>query len=74
MCRKDKQRLTLLFVFADHIVYKKVGDGVVLKPDSVPDPITSITWGDGSNLAIVWEKSDTDITYYRHFKGMLSLV
>lgn len=54
-------------------VYKKVGDEVVLSPDmtSVTAPITSIMWKVGPNIAVQWEESDeSDITYFRHFKGM----
>ncbi|XP_022621287.1 T-lymphocyte surface antigen Ly-9-like [Seriola dumerili] len=55
-------------------LFKKEGDEVVLKPQSsVNKPITSIVWKDGSNLAIQWEQTDPDITYFRHFRERCSL-
>ncbi|XP_073318827.1 uncharacterized protein [Pagrus major] len=54
-------------------LYKKVGDDVVLQPGtaSVTDPITTITWRYGPDLAMQWD--GTDIDGYRHFKDRGSL-
>ncbi|XP_071320296.1 uncharacterized protein [Trachinotus anak] len=54
--------------------YVKVGDNVVLEPNvTVTQPITSIKWKDGPNIAILWEDSDPEPVIYRHFKGCSSL-
>ncbi|KAF0045933.1 hypothetical protein F2P81_002462 [Scophthalmus maximus] len=57
---------------SDMLVHKKEGDDVVLKPGSgfpVSDPISSVMWRVGPDIAIQWEASDPDVTYYRHFKA-----
>lgn len=53
--------------FADEPVYKAVGQKVVLTPDSGADPITSVTWKYGLDIAMAWHGGETDA--YRHFKG-----
>lgn len=52
-------------------VYKKVGDEIVLKPDSAYVSSTGITWKHGSNIAMEWD-GDT-IEAYRQFKARGSL-
>ncbi|XP_062270605.1 uncharacterized protein LOC133976413 isoform X1 [Scomber scombrus] len=49
------------------IIYKKVGDEVVLKPD-VSGAIPSITWKHGANLAMQWDGPGNEIDAYRTFK------
>ncbi|CAK6983295.1 uncharacterized protein LOC128354439 isoform X1 [Scomber scombrus] len=52
-------------------LYRKIGDKAVLTPDSVVNPITSITWKHGSDIAMEWYG---DKTYsYRQFKDRGSL-
>lgn len=58
------------FYFADEPVYKAVGDKVVLTPDSVPDPITIITWKLGIDIAVEWYEDE--IHPYRHFTGTIT--
>lgn len=55
------------------ILYKKVDDDVVLKPDagSVIDSTTSIMWKHGSDIAIEWDGNDIDS--YRHFQTRTKL-
>uniref|UniRef100_A0A3B4WQJ5 Ig-like domain-containing protein n=1 Tax=Seriola lalandi dorsalis TaxID=1841481 RepID=A0A3B4WQJ5_SERLL len=66
--------LAVVSTQSEIILFMKEGDEVVLKPNSsVNKPITSIVWKDGSNLAIQWDQSDPDITYFRHFKERCSL-
>ncbi|KAF0038947.1 hypothetical protein F2P81_009431 [Scophthalmus maximus] len=51
------------------LVLKK--EGLILKPGSgfpVSDPIGSVMWKVGPDIAIEWEVSDPDVTYYGHFK------
>lgn len=56
------------FYFAiDKDSFKKVGDKVVLSPGSVSDPITSITWKHGPDIAVEWYGGD--IVPYRDFRG-----
>ncbi|XP_062236953.1 uncharacterized protein LOC133933757 [Platichthys flesus] len=52
---------------------KKVGDDVVLSPDSVTGPINHIIWKDGQNIGVQWDTPDSEVTYNRHFKGRTSL-
>ncbi|XP_037618316.1 T-lymphocyte surface antigen Ly-9-like isoform X2 [Sebastes umbrosus] len=56
----------LAVVSADPVkkVYKKVGDKIVLKPDTVPVKIP-IIWKEGNNIAMQWEGMETDS--YRQF-------
>lgn len=61
--------MELVVVFAGTTVYKELGDKVVLTPDSVPDVIQVITWREGSDLAMEWERSDPEPVAYRQFKG-----
>ncbi|AWP00754.1 Hypothetical protein SMAX5B_013600 [Scophthalmus maximus] len=52
------------------LVLKK--EGVILKPGSgfpVSDPIGSVMWKVSPDIAIEWEVSDPDVTYYGHFKA-----
>ncbi|XP_026158033.1 uncharacterized protein LOC113127560 isoform X2 [Mastacembelus armatus] len=49
------------------LLYKKVGDDVVLSPVSLTDPI-SILWKEGPHIAAQWEKPEPQITYFRQFK------
>ncbi|XP_067439897.1 carcinoembryonic antigen-related cell adhesion molecule 1-like [Thunnus thynnus] len=53
-------------------LYGKIGDEAVFTPDSVVNPITSIMWKHGPDLAMEWYGGET--TAYRHFKdrGMLN--
>ncbi|XP_069020282.1 lymphocyte function-associated antigen 3-like [Embiotoca jacksoni] len=51
---------------AVNTVYGKLGDEVDLVPASETGIITSITWKDNPNIAILWD--GTDMTKYRHFK------
>ncbi|XP_044201044.1 titin-like isoform X2 [Thunnus albacares] len=53
-------------------LYRKIGDEAVLTPDSVENPITSIVWKHGPDLAMEWYGGET--FSYRHFKdrGRLS--
>ncbi|KAG7502019.1 T-lymphocyte surface antigen Ly-9-like [Solea senegalensis] len=67
--------LTVLLCFLDMVstqseitLYKKVGDDVILTPPSVTAPITSITWKVGLNMAVQWDDSESEVSYYRHFK------
>ncbi|XP_039907732.1 uncharacterized protein LOC120746332 isoform X2 [Simochromis diagramma] len=53
--------------FRDKDSFKKVGDKVVLSPGSVSDPITSITWKHGPDIAVEWYGGD--IVPYRDFRG-----
>lgn len=57
------------------LVLKK--EGVILKPGSgfpVSDPIGSVMWKVSPDIAIEWEVSDPDVTYYGHFKGIFTPV
>ncbi|TWW63966.1 hypothetical protein D4764_03G0009740, partial [Takifugu flavidus] len=49
----------------------KLGSEVLLKPNAVTSPITSITWKQGPNLAVQWD--GTAIQYYRQFRDRSSL-
>lgn len=44
-----------------------MGDKVVLSPGSVSDPITSITWKHGPDIAVEWYGGE--IVPYRDFRG-----
>lgn len=61
----------LLFVFTENIIYKKIGDEVVLEPGSVSEPIKSLTWKVDVNLAMMWDGKEVDS--FRQFKGIWSL-
>ncbi|XP_042261186.1 uncharacterized protein LOC121892294 isoform X3 [Thunnus maccoyii] len=52
-------------------LYRKIGDEAVLTPDSVENPITSIVWKHGPDLAMEWYGGET--FSYRHFKDRGSL-
>uniref|UniRef100_A0A3B4H3N3 SLAM family member 9-like n=1 Tax=Pundamilia nyererei TaxID=303518 RepID=A0A3B4H3N3_9CICH len=70
MLRSVGLRILLLsvgLVLSDKDSFKKVGDKVVLSPGSVSDPITSITWKHGPDIAVEWYGSD--IVPYRDFRG-----
>lgn len=58
---------------SDNTLYKKVGDDVVLKPDSVSGAITNIMWKEGVNIAVQWE--GTEVEPYRQFvdRGRLNV-
>ncbi|XP_060923208.1 uncharacterized protein LOC132996859 isoform X2 [Limanda limanda] len=58
---------------AEMKLQKKVGDDVVLSAGSVTGPINHIKWKVGPDLAVQWESTDSDVTYYRHFKERASL-
>ncbi|XP_051283184.1 CD48 antigen [Dicentrarchus labrax] len=62
----------LAFVFADSekTVYKKVGDEVVLNPDTTIVP-TSILWKKLPDIAIEWDGESVEA--FREFKGRSSL-
>ncbi|XP_042260706.1 uncharacterized protein LOC121892015 [Thunnus maccoyii] len=47
-------------------LYGKIGDKAVLTPDSVVNPITSIVWKHGADLAMEWYGGET--FSYRQFK------
>ncbi|XP_030014176.1 T-lymphocyte surface antigen Ly-9-like isoform X2 [Sphaeramia orbicularis] len=55
----------------DSVIFKKVGDEVVLRPSSKPDVIKTILWRDGPNIAMEWDGEN--IESYRHFKVRGSL-
>lgn len=59
--------LSVGLVLSDKDSFKKVGDKVVLSPGSVSDPITSITWKHGPDIAVEWYGGD--IVPYRDFRG-----
>ncbi|XP_073318546.1 uncharacterized protein [Pagrus major] len=63
---------TALTAGKDEPIYKAVGDEVVLTPDSVDGPITSIMWKHNYDIAMEW--FGDEIESYRHFKdrGMLN--
>ncbi|XP_039907740.1 SLAM family member 9-like isoform X9 [Simochromis diagramma] len=70
MLRSVGLRILLLsvgLVLSDKDSFKKVGDKVVLSPGSVSDPITSITWKHGPDIAVEWYGGD--IVPYRDFRG-----
>ncbi|XP_067439890.1 uncharacterized protein [Thunnus thynnus] len=52
-------------------LYRKIGDKAVLTSDSVVNPITSIEWKHGPDLAMEWYGDET--FSYRHFKDRGSL-
>ena len=56
-----------LFYFTEEPLYGKIGDKAVLTSDSVVNPITSIEWKHGPDLAMEWYGGET--FSYRHFKG-----
>ncbi|XP_034533220.1 uncharacterized protein LOC117807978 [Notolabrus celidotus] len=61
-------------VTTDSELYKKVGDDVVLKPDPTSDPLLSITWRHGSNLAAVWDGPNSEgVDLYGQFEGRSNL-
>ena len=55
-----------LFYFAETL-YRKIDDKVVLKPESVENPITSIVWKHGHYIAMEWHGDK--ILSYKQFKG-----
>ncbi|XP_062270904.1 titin-like [Scomber scombrus] len=57
--------------FIEKPLYKKIGDKAVLTPDSVENPITSITWKHGDNIAMVWYGDKP--SSYQQFKDRGSL-
>lgn len=65
--------LVLVFVLTSltvksvpEVIYKRIGDGVVLKPPTLPaSPITRLLWKQNGNLAVEW---DGEIEKYSHFK------
>ncbi|XP_042369071.1 lymphocyte function-associated antigen 3-like isoform X2 [Plectropomus leopardus] len=69
--------LTRTAVIADseEPIYKAVGDKVVLKPSpsviDPTDPITSVMWKHGRDIAAEWYGGEA--FSYRHFKGRCSL-
>ncbi|XP_051283763.1 uncharacterized protein LOC127378676 [Dicentrarchus labrax] len=63
--------LTAVKANSNNPVYKAVDDKVVLKPDSVVKPITSIVWKHGPDIAMQWNGNETHT--YRHFKVRGSL-
>uniref|UniRef100_A0A3Q4H6Z7 SLAM family member 9-like n=2 Tax=Neolamprologus brichardi TaxID=32507 RepID=A0A3Q4H6Z7_NEOBR len=70
MLRSVGLRILLLsvgLVLSDKDSFKKVGDKVVLSPGSVSDPITSITWKHGPDIAVEWYGGE--IVPYRDFRG-----
>ncbi|CAK6982284.1 uncharacterized protein LOC121892015 [Scomber scombrus] len=52
-------------------LYRKIGDQVVLTPDSVENPITNIRWKHGDNIAMEWFGNEP--ISYRQFKVRGSL-
>ncbi|XP_011604562.1 CD48 antigen-like [Takifugu rubripes] len=58
-------------VESDDPLAGKLGSEVLLKPNAVTSPITSITWKQGPNLAVQWD--GTAIQSYRQFKNRSSL-
>ncbi|XP_068575749.1 CD48 antigen-like isoform X2 [Cebidichthys violaceus] len=59
---------------ANYPVYEKVGDTVVLTPDSAVDPgapFKSIVWNHGADTAVDWFGGEP--SYRRHFKGRSAL-
>ncbi|XP_026218847.1 uncharacterized protein LOC113163990 [Anabas testudineus] len=55
----------------ENIIYKKIGDEVVLEPGSVSEPIKSLTWKVDVNLAMMWDGKEVDS--FRQFKERGSL-
>ncbi|KAL3999652.1 hypothetical protein ACER0C_007423 [Sarotherodon galilaeus] len=51
--------------------YKKLGGDAVLSTSSVSDPITSITWKHGADIAVEWYGQET--VAYRDFKDRCDL-
>ncbi|CAL8406886.1 unnamed protein product [Arctogadus glacialis] len=53
--------------------YFEVGTTLTLEPDvsTVPQPINSIRWRYGTNLAVDWDSSSS--TYYGSFRGRITL-
>uniref|UniRef100_A0A8C6WWC4 Ig-like domain-containing protein n=1 Tax=Neogobius melanostomus TaxID=47308 RepID=A0A8C6WWC4_9GOBI len=59
------------FLFFNTVIYKRIGDEVVLKPAPPPaSPITHVLWKQSDDLAVEWEGDDPD--QYSHFRGLLS--
>ncbi|XP_019968069.2 carcinoembryonic antigen-related cell adhesion molecule 1-like [Paralichthys olivaceus] len=58
---------------AEKILHKRLGDDVVLSPGPATAPITSVMWRVGLHIAVQWADSDSEVTYYRHFKERGSL-
>ncbi|CAK6977959.1 uncharacterized protein LOC128354439 isoform X2 [Scomber scombrus] len=56
---------------AEEPLYRKIGDQVVLTPDSVENPITYIRWKHGPNIAMQW--NGEEIISYKQFKVRGSL-
>ncbi|XP_047211755.1 uncharacterized protein LOC124861845 isoform X6 [Girardinichthys multiradiatus] len=54
-----------------NLIYKTVGDSVVLNPGLLSGPISSVTWKHKSDLALDW--FGTEITCYREFEGRCDL-
>ncbi|CAK6984762.1 uncharacterized protein LOC128354439 isoform X2, partial [Scomber scombrus] len=52
-------------------IYRKIGGEVVLTPNSVVNPIASITWKHGPDIAMEWYGRQTES--YRQFKDHGSL-
>ncbi|XP_054480084.1 uncharacterized protein LOC129111945 [Anoplopoma fimbria] len=66
--------LQLSSAAADIPDYKKIGNSVVLKPDSAVNPsapIKSIRWTHGQDIAADWDGEE--LSYYRHFEGRSTL-
>ncbi|KAI3365990.1 hypothetical protein L3Q82_009820, partial [Scortum barcoo] len=64
-------KIQLLFVPADIVIYAKVGGEVVLKPGATFKMGSTITWKEGENLAMAWDGKDMDL--FRQFKERGSL-
>ncbi|XP_047433111.1 SLAM family member 9-like [Mugil cephalus] len=63
---------TLITDQANTVVYRKVGDEVVLSPGSEASPVSRITWKHNSNLAVVWNEGGT-IDFFSSFRGHCEL-
>ncbi|XP_049608571.1 uncharacterized protein [Syngnathus scovelli] len=59
--------------FAGNIVYGKVGDEVVLRPDAAPPagPLTTVLWKHGNDIAVEWGPDGVEA--YRQFENRTRL-
>ncbi|XP_041637830.1 carcinoembryonic antigen-related cell adhesion molecule 1-like isoform X2 [Cheilinus undulatus] len=53
------------------VLYKKVGDDVILKPIPTSEPIVNIVWKRDGNLAAHWDAPDTEADVY--VRGSLNI-
>lgn len=65
--------LAAVSAHSGEVLYKKVGDDVVLKPFPTSEPITGILWKRDGNLAAHWNVPDTEVDVYGLFKVRCSV-